>query len=307
MGTPEFAVPALKKLINSIYFPSLIVCAEDKPQGRGLKLKPPPVKIFAMQNNIPFIQPKSLRNPMVQEDLRKYEPDIIIVCAYGKILPSEVLKIPPLGCINIHPSLLPKYRGAAPIQWAIINCENETGVTIMKLDEGMDRGPIIRQKKIPIENDDTAESLHNKLSQTGGDLLIEVIKDIEKGDFTIIEQDHSIATYAPKLEKEHGFLKWEEGAKKIHSFVRGVYPWPGGWTLLKGKVLKIFPFKNYKIVENPPLPQGMIVELSEDYISISCGDGVVFIEEVQFEGRARMKVGDFQRGFKLETGIILGR
>lgn len=298
MGTPEFALPSLEALIDSEEVVA-VVTQPDRPKGRGKILTPPPVKGLALRYDIPVLQPLSLKDGDTIREISAYKPDLIVVVSYGKILPKTILNIPPYGCINVHASLLPKYRGAAPINWALINGEEETGVTIMEMDEGMDTGDIILQKAIPIEEDDDVESLSTKLSILGAELLKEALSLLKEGKLTSIPQDGAKATYAPMLKKEDGAIPWEWDAWKIRDFVRGMNPWPGAYTFWKGKRLKIL--KGMALGNGDGIP-GEVKAVSKEGIDVVTGKGLFRIKKLQPEGKRIMDASEFIQGYRIHGG-----
>lgn len=308
MGTPEFAVPSLERLIEQGFKPIAVVTQPDRPRGRGQKVLPSPVKVKAEAHRIKVLQPEKIRSPEVQQVLAELAPDLIVVVAYGQILPESILKIPPYGCINVHASLLPRYRGAAPIQWAIINGETETGVTTMLMDKGMDTGPILLQERVPIEPEDTAGSLQDKLALRGADLLLRTLRALEEGTLHPQPQDPSQATYAPLLKKEDGLLDWRDSAQRIHCKVRGLNPWPGAYTYFNGKILKIW--KTLLVphyVDETASPPGTILEIRKgEGPLIKTGEGCIILTELQPENRRIMTGEEFCRGYRITPGIILG-
>jgi methionyl-tRNA formyltransferase len=303
MGTPEFSIPSLEVLLKNGYEICAVVTAPDEPKGRGYKLSPPPIKVFALQNNLKVLQPQNLKDPNFINELKKLSPDLIVVVAF-RILPKEVFSIPPLGTINVHASLLPKYRGAAPINWAIINGEKETGVTTFFIDEKVDAGNIILQKKIEIGQDETAGELHDKLAKLGAEALLETVKIIQTGNVQTIKQDETLATPAPKIKKEMCQINWYEmKAEQVHNFVRGLSPNPGAFTFLNGKILKIYRTKLVeKISEATTLKPGQIIVDGDSLFAICSDLKPVQIIEVQIEGKKKLKSEEFLRGHKLKTG-----
>jgi methionyl-tRNA formyltransferase len=303
MGTPEFSIPSLEVLLKNGYEICAVVTAPDEPKGRGYKLSPPPVKVFALQNNLKVLQPQNLKDPNFINELKKLSPDLIVVVAF-RILPKEVFSIPPLGTINVHASLLPKYRGAAPINWAIINGEKETGVTTFFIDEKVDAGNIILQKKIEIGQDETAGELHDKLAKLGAEALLETVKIIQTGKVQTIKQDETLATPAPKIKKEMCQINWYEmKAEQVHNFVRGLSPNPGAFTFLNGKILKIYRTKLVeKISEATTLKPGQIIVDGDSLFAVCSDLKPVQIFEVQIEGKKKLKSEEFLRGYKLKTG-----
>lgn len=308
MGTSEFAVPSLERLVEQKFILVAVVTQPDRPRGRGQRVIPSPVKVKAQEQGILVLQPEKIKLPDVQQTLFQLAPDLIIVVAYGQILPETILKIPPYGCINVHASLLPKYRGAAPINWAIIHGEKETGVTTMLMDKGMDTGPILLQERVSIELEDTAGSLHNKLAKLGADLLIRTLERLESGTLHPQPQDHTLATYAPLLKKEDELLNWTNSAEQIHNKVRGLNPWPGAYTLFRGKILKIWktiPIKNHfdKIDSSP----GTVLEIRRgEGPLIKTGEKCIILSELQPENRRIMTGDEFCRGYRIARGDVLG-
>lgn len=304
MGTPDFAVPCLEKLINSNNIVEAVFTQPDKPVGRKQILTPPPVKICAVENNIKVYQPVSLKKDNSNtEIIKSINPDIIVVVAYGKILPAEILRIPKYGCINVHASLLPKYRGAAPIQWSVLNGDSETGVTIMQMDEGLDTGDMLLVKKTNIDINETSEELFNRLSFIGADALSECLDLIDKNDVEPIKQDESKATYAEKITKNLSPIDWKKSSLEIHNQVRGLQTWPCATTKLSGKTLKIHKTKLSNITGNNA---GSVVD-NNGNITVCCGDGnCIEITELQAEGKKKMNANAFLQGNRIEIGTVLG-
>ncbi|HEY9161540.1 MAG TPA: methionyl-tRNA formyltransferase [Desulfomonilia bacterium] len=303
MGTPEFALPSLKILAESEkHEVALVITQPDKPKGRGLHLEHPPVKIMAIQYDIPVMQPQKIKGNMeVIKAFEQLRPDAAIVVAYGRLIPPELLSIPPKGFINVHASLLPALRGASPINHAILSGGEKTGISIMKLDEGLDTGPVYESREIEIGRDD-AIALSKRLSATGAELLESVLDRIESGSIKPVPQDESAATYAPLLKKEDGLIDWNRNATKIESMVRGLLPWPCAYTDMQGKMLKIL---SAQIEETPHgFPPGtMIKEASR--LRIACGNGFVIPQTLQLEGKQAMDAKSFANGLKVKE-IILG-
>ncbi len=304
MGTPDFAVPCLRTLAESSHDTAAVFTQPDKPKGRGYKLIPTPVKAAAEEYGIPVYQPLSLRKGDDAEEsmriLREISPDLIVVTAYGQILPKEILELPKYGCINIHASLLPKYRGAAPINWVLLNGEKETGVTSMQMSEGLDTGDMIIKRATEIGENETCEELYARLSAMGGEVLAETIDAVEKGTLKPEVQDDSLSCYSPMIRKEMSALDFSKSAAEVHNTIRGVT----GFTMLDGKRLKVFRSEvaqgSFDGAEN-----GAVVDTAS--FAVKCGDGkAVIFREVQPEGKKRMKTEDFLRGKKLEKGEILG-
>ncbi len=301
MGTPDFSVPtldAIKKDGNEIV---LVVTQPDKKKGRKGILTPPPVKEWAVKNNISIFQPVKLREKQNIEELEKYEADVIVVAAFGQILPKEVLDMPKYGCINVHASLLPKYRGASPIQWAILNGDDETGVTTMQMDIGLDDGDILLQKKVPISSEDTGGSLFDKISKIGADLLIETLHRIEKNDIVRIPQDDEKATHVGLIKKDFGILSFDEENKYILNKIRALNPWPSAFTFYKDKMVKIWKAKSVSF-NNKGYEYGDLVVENKDELLVVTRNGAISILELQEEGKKRIKAADFLRGHKIEKG-----
>ncbi|MFP4381352.1 MAG: methionyl-tRNA formyltransferase [Candidatus Sumerlaeia bacterium] len=314
MGTPLFAVPSLERLVESSHKVALVVTQPDRKVGRGQKMQAPPVKKFAEEKGIEVIQPKSIRTDEFLETIKDIAPDAIVVAAYGKILPESVLEAPRLGCINVHASLLPRYRGAAPVNWAIINGETETGVTIMKMDKGMDTGDIIARESTEILEDDDAQSVTQMLSVLGADLLVKCLDKIEQDD--AIEsrpQDDSQATYAPMLSKEDGEIDWSQSTEKIICRVRGVYPWPGAYTTRNGENLKIRRVEPvwHTLAEEIEKPEqyepGTVIYLDKAQgFVVKTGDGLVMVTEAQPPGKRALSGRDMINGKLIAKGDKLG-
>lgn len=300
MGTPDFAVPCLEKLLDAGHEISAVFTQPDKPRGRKMIMTPPEVKVCAVERGLPVYQPSSLKDGVAMEIIRELQPECIVVAAYGKILPKEMLDYPRFGCINVHASLLPKYRGSAPIQWAVINGDKVTGVTIMQMGEGVDTGDMLCQKAIPIALDDTAESMFCKLSDLGGDMIVEALKKLERGELTAVKQDETIATHAPMLSKEIAVIDWHKTADEVHNLVRGLYSWPIAQTTLHGKKLKIIRTSHGKGSGKP----GTVINTAP--LTIACGEGAVIIEELQLEGKKRMDAKTFLIGHPLQLKESLG-
>ncbi len=300
MGTPEFAVPTLKLLIENHEVIG-VVTQPDRPAGRNNKLRPSPVKEVAIEAGIPVFQPKRLRNPEAIEELKQWDADFHVVVAFGQILPPAVLDLPKIAPINIHGSLLPRWRGAAPIHAAIRAGDSETGITIMIIDAGLDTGPMLTKRAIPIENGETAQTLHDKLSQIGAELLIETLPKVVSGEVKPQQQDDSLATYAPQIKKEEGQIDWSQSAQSIERLVRAFTPWPGTFTFWDGKQLKI----HKGINGEGTAPHGHVVE-QNGQIAIGTGDGLYYPHEVQLAGKTRISITDFANGYSDFLGATLG-
>ena len=302
MGTPDFAVGTLEALIEAGHEVIGVVTQPDKPKGRGKTLMATPVKEVALKHQIPVYQPKKVREAGFTETLGRLAPDVIVVAAFGQIITKEILDIPRFGCINVHASLLPAYRGAAPIQWAVINGEKESGVTIMQMDEGLDTGDMIDKVVVPLAEDETGGSLFDKLSQAGARLCVKVLKDLEEGNAVREKQpEESTTPYASMISKKMGEIDWNRSAKSIEQLIRGLDPWPSAYTKLQGKTLKLWKAEAQK--ENvPERVPGEVVKVERDTFCIQTGDGILKIEEVQLEGKKRMDTAAFLRGFHLSQG-----
>lgn len=304
LGTPEFAIPSLRALRDKVELLA-VVTQPDRPQGRGRKVAPPPVAQVARELGVPVLQPVKLRDPAVVEALRALRPDVIVTVAYGKIIPPQILTLPPLGCINVHPSLLPKYRGASPIQAALANGERETGVTIMYQSEALDAGDIILQRRVPIAPDDTAQTLEARLAEEGAHALVEALVLIADGKVPRLPQDESQTTYAGKLTKESGRIDWTQSATALVNFIRAMDPWPSAYTWHRGKLLKI---SKGKALEGASASQpGVVTEArrGEGFV-VATGQGSLLVTEVQPEGRRRMTADEYVRGTHLQVGERLG-
>ncbi len=318
MGTPEFAVVSLNKLLSAGINIVAVVTVPDKPRGRGLQLQPSPVKIAAESAGLPVLQPPSLVDPQCIADLRAMKPDLIAVVAF-KILPEEIFTMPPLGTINLHGSLLPKYRGAAPINRAIMNGETETGVTTFFIRKKVDTGNIIARSKITITPNMTAGELHDIMAAKGADLLLATIKSVENKSFILTTQDDSQVTKAPKIHKQDCEINFDQPAEKVHNFIRGLSPYPAAYTYINGKMIKLYKSRildtgysirdrRYAIGDKEALglSPGHIIEITNDELIISCRDSAIAIGEVQIEGKRRMSVAEFLRGHKLQVGDKFG-
>lgn len=303
MGTPDFAVGTLEAIIEAGHEVTLVVTQPDKPKGRGKAMQFTPVKECAVAHNIPVFQPTKIREPECVAELRKYEADIIIVVAFGQILTTEILEMPKYGCFNVHASLLPKYRGAAPIQRVIIDGEKESGVTIQQMNEGIDTGDMLLKVTVPIEEKETGGSYHDKLSSAGAKLCVEAMKQAEAGTLRPEKQDDSLSCYAKMLDKKLGEIDWSKEAAVIERLVRGLNPWPSAYSHLQGKTLKIWSADVLdKQYEAQP---GQVAEVTKDAVIIQTGKGALAVKELQLEGKKRMAAGDFLRGYQVEIGTAL--
>ena len=304
MGTPDFAVPSLKALNKNGYRVSIVVTQPDRPKGRGRKIIPPPVKSAALSLGYNIIQPTSVRTDEFAEQMADIKPDLYIVTAFGRILPENILAIPAIGSINLHASLLPKYRGSAPIQWAIINGEKKTGVTTMLMNKGLDTGDILLKDETEILQDDTSSILHNRLAEMGAKLLIKTLKKIESDGLKPVPQDDKQATYAPLLKKKDGCINWKLSADSIESFIRGVTPWPGAFTFYKDRRLKIFKALTVKndIGEKP----GRVIKGFPGDLIVATGKGAISILEIQSASGKRLSIKNFLQGNHIPPGTKLG-
>ena len=294
MGTPDFAEESLRALVGAGYNVSAVFTKPDMPVGRKHILTPPEVKVAAFELGLTVYQPTTLKDDEVFETLKNLNPDLIVVVAYGKLLPKRVLELPKYGCINVHASLLPKYRGASPIQWAMVCGERETGVSTMLLDEGMDTGDILLTAKTPISDTETVEQLWDRLKEMGGKLLIETVKGLEEGSITPLKQIETDATYAPIIKKSDGLINWSKSAFEINCKIRGLHAWPVAYTKVDGKMLKIF---SAEIIDKQA-ESGKILEKEKELV-IACKKDALKITELQLEGSKRMKTEDFLRGKKI--------
>lgn len=302
MGTPDFAAASLEALIDSRHEIQAVVTQPDKPKGRKGELTPSPVKVVAEEKGIKVYQPLKVRDEEFVETLRAYNPDVIVVVAFGQIIPLSILKMPKFGCVNIHGSLLPKYRGAAPIQWAVLDGEKETGITTILMDEGIDTGDILLKKTIKIEADETSGSLFDKLMALGAKTILETLDELEKGNLTPTKQGESPTAYAKMLTKAMGLIDFTRSAKELDCFVRGMDPWPSAYTLLAGKTLKLW---KVRAVDGSG-KAGSVIEIGKESFTIACGEGAIEVLEVQLEGKKRMSAGDFLKGSTLNIGQELG-
>lgn len=304
MGTPDFSVPTLEKIIEAGHEVIGVVTQPDKAKGRGKKVLFPPVKETALAHNLSVYQPKRARDPEFIEEMKALNPDVMVVVAFGQILPKAILDIPKYGCINVHASLLPKYRGAAPIQWAVIRGEKVSGVTTMQMDVGLDTGDMLLKKEVLLDEEETGGSLHDKLSTLGGNLLIETLEKIEAGDIHPEKQDDSQAgEYARMLDKNLGRIDFSMPAVEIERLIRGLNPWPSAFTSYNGKTMKLWKAKADNCGQGVP---GQVIHVDKNSFTVQTGQGTLQILELQMEGKKRMDAGAFLRGCPLETGTILG-
>jgi methionyl-tRNA formyltransferase len=303
MGTPDFARPTLQRLIDRGEEILAVVTQPDRPKGRGQKFLPPPVKELAERHGLPVLQPLKVRAPEFIDIMREMKPDLIVVVAFGQVLPKALLEIPKYGCINVHASLLPRYRGAAPINYCIINGETETGVTTMLMDVGLDTGDMLVKKVTAIDPEEDTQSLHDRLSALGADSLDETLDLLCTGSLAPEKQDDSLSCYAPMLKKENGLIDWDRDPQVIKNLVRGMTPWPGAFTYLDEKFLKIY---RLRIGDGTGSP-GTVLAVGKDGIEVACAGGSVILEEVQLEGKKRLPVREFLAGCRIDPGTILGK
>lgn len=303
MGTPDFSVGTLEALIEAGHEIALVVTQPDKPKGRGGKMQYTPVKEVAAEHGIPVYQPRRIREPECIEELRKYNADIMVVIAFGQILPKEILEMTPYGCINVHASLLPKYRGAAPIQWAVINGEKVSGVTTMQMNEGLDTGDMILKTEVVLDEKETGGSLHDKLAAAGAKLCVETLKALEEKTATWEAQGESTTEYAKMLDKKMGDIDWNQSAVSIERLIRGLNPWPSAYTDWNGKVMKIWEAEVVeKQTEEVP---GTIVDVEKDGFLVQTGVNCLKVTALQIPGKKRMDAGAFLRGYQIEEHTIL--
>lgn len=310
MGTPDFAAAALQAMIEAGHQIVAVVTQPDKPRGRGKEMQMPPVKTCALANGIPVFQPVKVKETEAMETLRGFGADIFVVAAFGQILSEEILKMPPYGCINIHASLLPKYRGAAPIQRAIIDGEKKTGVTIMQMDKGVDTGDMLLKTEVEIDAHETGDSLHDKLAAAGAKLIVEALAGVEAGTLTPVKQNDAESCYAKMLHKSMGRIDWNQGAHELDCLIRGLISWPGAYTSYHGKTLKIWEEEavdgketEHAITDVRP---GTVTGTEKDAFYVQTGNGVLKILSVQLEGKKRMAVKDFLLGCQIRAGEVLG-
>lgn len=307
MGTPDFSVGTLKALAAAGHEIAGVVSQPDKPKGRGKNLQPTPVKEAAMELGLSVYQPKKVRDSEFLEVLKELNPEVIVVVAFGQLIPKSILELAPYGCINVHASLLPKYRGAAPIQWAVIDGEPETGVTIMRMDEGLDTGDMISKVTVPVSADETGGSLFDKLSEAGAKLLVETLPSLEEGTAVFEKQpEESPTAYAGMIKKSMGDLDWNRPAEELERLIRGLNPWPSAYTKLDGKTLKIWKAQvlEEKEEEEKQMP-GTILSTDQQEFKVKTGKGILKITELQLEGKKRMDTSSFLRGYHLEGGKVL--
>ena len=306
MGTPDFSVGALEALIKAGHEITAVVTQPDKAKGRSGQVQCSPVKECAVRHGIPVFQPVRIKTPEAVGELGKYAADVYVVAAFGQILSRQILEMPRFGCINIHASLLPKYRGAAPINQCIIDGERETGVTIMQMDAGVDTGDILTQKKVIIDDKETAETLFDKLAQAGAELIVETLSLIEKGEITPVKQDESLASHVKMMDKSMGKVDWTQDAVCIERLVRGLNPWPSAYTFCQGKSVKIWSSDAMDGDTENTVQPGTIVAVAKDFFDVACGKGILRIYELQLEGKKRMDTKSFLLGNPWKAGMLLG-
>ncbi len=305
MGTPDFAAETLKAIISSEHTCLAVFTQPDKPKGRGKKVQMSQVKELALDHDLPVYQPQNLHDGEALAILEEIGAEAIIVAAYGKILPESILSLPKYGCINVHASVLPKYRGAAPIHWAIINGEKETGITIMQMDAGMDTGDILQIQKTEISHAITTGDLYQRLAKMGGELLSDTLTKLEKGEITPLKQIDDDATYAPLLTKEHEKINWENSAADIYNTIRGMNPWPGVFTVFRDQRLKIISAK--MLTRHFDRPPGEVVDFTEEGIIVATGEGSILLSIIQPAGKNQMPAKDFKNGYQVKKGELLGK
>lgn len=317
MGTPDFAVGTLEALLEAGHTISLVVTQPDKPKGRGNAMSFSPVKEAALAHDLPIYQPKKIREPECVEYMQQFTPDAIVVVAFGQILPKEILDLPKHCCVNVHASLLPKYRGAAPIQWAVINGEEETGVTTMRMDVGLDTGDMIQTEKVRLAEDETGGSLFDRLAEVGAALCVKTLQAIEDGTATYTPQDHEQATQVGQIKKQFGIMDFSKSAKELEQLIRGLNPWPSAYTYYDGKMLKVWKAQVLRTDEAADALQmatdavekaapGTVLGTTKKAVLVATGDGILSFTEVQLEGKKRMETSAFLLGAKIEAGTVLG-
>lgn len=306
MGTPDFAVPSLVGLLEKGYDISVVVTQPDRPKGRGKKMQYPPVKEVALKHNTKVYQPQKAKETSFIEAMVSLNPDVIVVIAYGQILPKEILSIPKKGCINVHASLLPKYRGAAPINWAIIKNETKTGVTTMYMDEGLDTGDMILKEEVEIPKDMTAGQLHDRLADVGKEILLDTLKLVQEDRAPRVKQNHAEHTYAPMLDKKLGEIHWNQSAEEIVNLIRGVNPWPGAYTFLGDQKVKVWKAKVYEKNDKESKPGTVLKYIPKEGLIVKTGDGTIAIEEIQMPNSKKMHVDSYMNGHTINIGTLLG-
>lgn len=306
MGTPDFAVEPLEAIIKAGYEVAAVVTQPDKQKGRGKEVKMTPVKVCALQHGIPVFQPVKIKEPEAVAELEKYQADLFVVAAFGQLLSEEILNMPEYGCINIHASLLPAYRGAAPIQWAVLNGEKESGVTIMQMDKGLDTGDMLLKRSVELSPKETGDSLHDKLMHLGAELIVEALSKLEKGELVPEKQKDELSSYAKKLTKAMGQIDWSKDAVSLERWIRGLNSWPSAYTFFGGKTLKIWEAQVTEENGAQKAEPGQVVSVSRESFTVACGQGELQILSLQLEGKKRVSTREFLLGYQVEPGMILG-
>lgn len=306
MGTPDFAVEPLEAIIKAGYEVAAVVTQPDKQKGRGKEVKMTPVKECALRHGIPVFQPVKIKEPEAVAELEKYQADLFVVAAFGQLLSEEILNMPEYGCINIHASLLPAYRGAAPIQWAVLNGEKESGVTIMQMDKGLDTGDMLLKRSVELSPKETGDSLHDKLMHLGAELIVEALSKLEKGELVPEKQKDELSSYAKKLTKAMGQIDWSKDAVSLERWIRGLNSWPSAYTFFGGKTLKIWEAQVAEENGAQKAEPGQVVSVSRESFTVACGQGELQILSLQLEGKKRVSTREFLLGYQVEPGMILG-
>ncbi len=306
MGTPDFAVEPLEAIIKAGYEVAAVVTQPDKQKGRGKEVKMTPVKVCALRHGIPVFQPVKIKEPEAVAELEKYQADLFVVAAFGQLLSEEILNMPEYGCINIHASLLPAYRGAAPIQWAVLNGEKESGVTIMQMDKGLDTGDMLLKRSVELSPKETGDSLHDKLMHLGAELIVEALSKLEKGELVPEKQKDELSSYAKKLTKAMGQIDWSKDAVSLERWIRGLNSWPSAYTFFGGKTLKIWEAQVTEENGAQKAEPGQVVSVSRESFTVACGQGELQILSLQLEGKKRVSTREFLLGYQVEPGMILG-
>ncbi len=306
MGTPDFAVEPLEAIIKAGYEVAAVVTQPDKQKGRGKEVKMTPVKECALRHGIPVFQPVKIKEPEAVAELEKYQADLFVVAAFGQLLSEEILNMPEYGCINIHASLLPAYRGAAPIQWAVLNGEKESGVTIMQMDKGLDTGDMLLKRSVELSPKETGDSLHDKLMHLGAELIVEALPKLEKGELVPEKQKDELSSYAKKLTKAMGQIEWSKDAVSLERWIRGLNSWPSAYTFFGGKTLKIWEAQVAEENGAQKAEPGQVVSVSREGFTVACGQGALQILSLQLEGKKRVLTREFLLGYQVEPGMILG-
>ena len=306
MGTPDFAVEPLEAIIKAGYEVTAVVTQPDKQKGRGKEVKMTPVKECALRHGIPVFQPVKIKEPEAVAELEKYQADLFVVAAFGQLLSEEILNMPEYGCINIHASLLPAYRGAAPIQWAVLNGEKESGVTIMQMDKGLDTGDMLLKRSVELSPKETGDSLHDKLMHLGAELIVEALSKLEKGELVPEKQKDELSSYAKKLTKAMGQIDWSKDAVSLERWIRGLNSWPSAYTIFGGKTLKIWEAQVAEENGAQKAEPGQVVSVSRESFTVACGQGELQILSLQLEGKKRVSTREFLLGYQVEPGMILG-